>query len=128
MSDLRGIDIIFDVSLVFIGGGAVFFLLAAGVLWNKTSFWIPCVLAFESLIQLLFFLRFSPWTRVSLGILKIDFLITPIFGLFVLLTLLVPFAIWRMALQIRDMKAQLDTPSPPSAEDISGNPVEDSNR
>lgn len=130
MSDLRGYDAFFDMSLALRFGGAVFLLLAAGILWNKTSRWIPCVLIAEATAHLLRFLVYWPWTpagekgSVIIGILSTFSMM----GLHVLLVILLPFAIWRMALQIRDLKAQIDNLPPPSAEDISGNPEEVSNQ
>ena len=130
MSDLRGFEAFFDVILALKFGGAVFLFLAAGVLWNRTSRWIPCVLAMGCAAQILNFLMHWPWTpegatsSIIMGILGMFSMM----GLHGLLVILLPFAIWRMALQIRDMKAQIDNLPPPSEEDISGNPVENSNR
>jgi hypothetical protein len=130
MSDLRGWQFFFDVTLALNFGGSVFLFLAVGVLWNRTSRWIPCVFAMGATAQFLYFLTHWPWTpegvtsSVIIGILGT----LSVMGLYSLLVILLPFAIWRMALQIRDMKAQIDNLPPPSEEDIAGNPVEDSNR
>ena len=69
--DLIGIDIILGLTVVlfvavfiFFVGGMVFFLLSAGILWNKTSRWIPCVFAAEAILLFLFFLGYTPWKLV----------------------------------------------------------------
>lgn len=124
--DLIGLEIILLLlvllvvaAYIFIVGGAVLLLLAAGILWNKTSRWIPCVLAAEAALQLLLVNWYPPWKWVLGNSARESALLPLIFISHIVLILLVSFAVCEMALQIRELKDQIEN-LPLSAEDITG--------